>query len=226
MAGTGASAGSSVERVIAWLRAHIASSDLRPGASLPREIDIAAAVGVSRSSVREALIGLRALGLIDSRRRGGMRLLREPVLLDLRDWFPPRYDSKARSDEAMEFRAVVEQGLIELIFARISEAEIGQLRRILDGLADDSPSAAVIDAEKRLHRLLMKAARNRLALLLSGLITPIFDSVETPASAADFRRDHGALVTALEHRDHDAFVQAMRTHTTPYLRVQHDRRRR
>jgi DNA-binding FadR family transcriptional regulator len=222
MAGSGD--GSSIERVIAWLRGHIADGDLKPGDPLPREIDIAAAVGVARSSVREALTGLRALGLIDSRRRGGMRLLREPVLLDLREWFAPSYDSKPRHEEALEFRAVVEQGLIELVFARITDAEIAQLRKLFDSLAEDSPDAAVIEVEKRFHRLLMKASRNKLAILLSALITPVFDTVTSSYSVEQFRRDHLALVVSLERRDREAFTRAMRAHTSPYLRLQSTKR--
>jgi DNA-binding FadR family transcriptional regulator len=222
MAGNGD--GSSIERVIAWLRSHIAQGDLRPGDPLPREVDIAAAVGVARSSVREALTGLRALGLIDSRRRGGMRLLREPVLLDLREWFAPVYDSKPRHDEAMEFRAVVEQGLIDLVFARISDSDIAQLRKLFDGLADDASPAEVIETEKRFHRLLMKASRNKLAVLLSALITPVFNSVQADYPVAAFRRDHIALITALERRDRDGYTRAMRAHTAPYLRLQNAKR--
>jgi GntR family transcriptional repressor for pyruvate dehydrogenase complex len=213
--------GSSAARVISWLRAHIAERELSPGDALPREIDIAAAVGVARSSVREALTGLRALGIIDSRRRGGMRLVREPVLLDLRDWFAPTYDSRSRLDEAMEFRAVVEHGLAELVFARITEAEVAQLRRLVDAVPESCPIAEILEAEKRFHRLLIKGARNRLATLLSALVTPVFGSQPeaTPYSAADWRRDHGGLVAGLERRDRASFMRAMRAHLQPYLRL-------
>jgi DNA-binding FadR family transcriptional regulator len=208
------------ERVIAWLRAHIADRGLRPGDPLPRELDLAEAVGVARSSVREALIAMRVLGLIDARKRVGMRLLREPVLLDLRDWFAPRYDGAWRIDEAQEFRAVIEQGLIELIFARITAAEVAQLRRILDGVTGRTSVPEIHATETRFHRALITASRSKLALLFSALLTPMFESFCSPYTAEQWRSDHAELVATLERRDRAGFSRAMRAHTTAYLRLE------
>jgi DNA-binding FadR family transcriptional regulator len=207
------------ERVIAWLRAHIADRGLRPGDALPRELDIAAKLGVARSSVREALIALRVLGLIETRKRVGMRLLREPILLELRDWFTPRYDGSWRIDEAQEFRAVIEQGLIELIFAHITDAEVAQLRRLLEAVDERTSTAEIHAAETRFHRFLMKASRSKLALLFSALLTPMFESFIAPYSAAEWRQDHAGLVDTLERRDSVGFARAMRAHTVHYLRL-------
>ncbi|MFW5856510.1 MAG: FadR/GntR family transcriptional regulator, partial [Planctomycetota bacterium] len=71
-------------RVLAWIEARIDTDGLGVGDGLPREQEIAEAVGVGRSSVREALTTLKVLGIIEQRRKGGIRIVRDPVLLGLR----------------------------------------------------------------------------------------------------------------------------------------------
>jgi GntR family transcriptional regulator len=62
--------------VEAELRARLATGRLPVGAVLPREVDLAAELGVSRSVVRQALGALERDGLVRRRRRGGTRVLR------------------------------------------------------------------------------------------------------------------------------------------------------
>ena len=112
---------SAAERVLNWLERHIERQDLGPGDSLPKEVEIAAATKTGRSSVREALTALKALGIIASRRKGGIRIVRHPILLGLRGYFAEHYDFRERYLDAREFRAAMEWGLGEIIFANISQ---------------------------------------------------------------------------------------------------------
>jgi GntR family transcriptional repressor for pyruvate dehydrogenase complex len=52
---------------LAGLRQMIASGELTPGARFPPEPDLCDRLGVSRSSLREAVRSLSALGVIESR---------------------------------------------------------------------------------------------------------------------------------------------------------------
>ena len=54
-----------VEQVIAYLRDHVASEQLRPGSRLPSETTISEKLGVSRPVVREAMRTLAATGLVE-----------------------------------------------------------------------------------------------------------------------------------------------------------------
>jgi DNA-binding FadR family transcriptional regulator len=218
--------GSRAEHVVEWLRRFIDERELQPGDALPKELEIAAAAGVARSSVREALTALKVLGIVRSRRKGGLRMVREPVLLEMRPYLAERYHSRALLDEAMEFRAALEQGLAELIFAKISRRETAALRRICEQVrAAPAGQADLHSAERCFHRGLLAASRNRLAAVLSHLYIPIFASHESMAAGATegaetWLRGHLGLVEALERRDLAGFLRTMREHITPYIRIQ------
>ena len=61
------------------LRALIDSGEFPPGSRLPAERELAKLLGVSRASVREAMIALEVIGLVDVRVGNGV-LVCEPVL--------------------------------------------------------------------------------------------------------------------------------------------------
>lgn len=55
-------------RIGYWLERLIVSRRLQPGDRLPGEVDIAHALGVSRMTLRQALAGVEAKGLLERRR--------------------------------------------------------------------------------------------------------------------------------------------------------------
>ena len=56
------------------LREYITNKAFKPGDAIPKEIELAEALGVSRNVVREALSRLRMLGMIETKKRRGMVL--------------------------------------------------------------------------------------------------------------------------------------------------------
>ncbi|MCK7555515.1 winged helix-turn-helix domain-containing protein [Chitinophaga sedimenti] len=60
---------SMAEQVEQSLREYFAREAFKPGDPLPTELELAAALGVSRNVVREALSRFKMLGIIESKRR-------------------------------------------------------------------------------------------------------------------------------------------------------------
>jgi DNA-binding FadR family transcriptional regulator len=219
---TGRTTPDAAGRALAWLERHIADQHLAPGDALPTELEIAAAAGVGRSSVREALTALKVLGIIRSRRKGGIRIIRDPVLLELRPYFAERYDSAARFEDAMEFRAAIEWGLAPLILARVHPGTLTALRAVLQTVAAaTSPAQAAVEAaEVRFHTLLTLGSGNRLAGLFAKLYVPIFTPkyaippswTGAPEEIAEWLREHGALIDALAAGDARRFLRLLKKH--------------
>ncbi len=213
------------DRVLAWIQRYIEAKGIRAGGSLPGEIEMARAAGAGRSSVREALTALKALGIVTSRKKGGIRVVRDPVLLEIRDYLTERYQSRRRFKDALEFRAVMEWGLGELTFEKISAREIQTLYKIVEEMRKGSQTTSdLYAAEKMFHTVLTKASRNHLAALLGHLYTPIFDTLTARKADSGYRagrwiKEHFDLIQALERKDRRQFLTLLQRHVRTYWRA-------
>ncbi len=128
-----------------------------PGDLLPREDDLAEKLGVSRTSVREAVKVLSAKGLLQARRRVGVRVrardewnLLDPLVLS---WHPDVGRDKSLIDSLIEARRIIEPEAAALAairataddLARIEEAYLGMERNVRTDLE------ACCEADLRFH---------------------------------------------------------------------------
>jgi GntR family transcriptional repressor for pyruvate dehydrogenase complex len=211
------------EVVLEWIQRYIKHQGLTTGDSLPKEIEIAQATGASRSSVREALTSLKVLGIVRSRRHGGIRIMRPPVLLGIREFLIEEYGEPARFRQALEFRAIIELGMAQAIVQRIDKQHCAALRQLLADVKRTTKPLSLQDAEIQFHAILAQVVGNQLVLLLSEIYRPIFRSYATfsephPAyGVAEWTRDHLRLIEPLEEKDQALFVRRMQEHVAPYL---------
>ena len=61
---------SQVDKIEIRLEEYLKNENFNPGDLLPKETDLAQAMGVSRTAVREAISRFRMLGIIESRKIG------------------------------------------------------------------------------------------------------------------------------------------------------------
>src|SRR5215475_5228244 len=107
----------SVPRIAEDIQTLIRRERITAGGRLPTEQALADHFGVSRPLVREAIQVLRALGVVESRPRVGLRVLPfDPTTL-LRQMIP-RVQSDEERAELYEFRCLVEPALLELVAER------------------------------------------------------------------------------------------------------------
>src|SRR3954468_6507957 len=159
------------DQIAARLIELITERQLKPGDRLPPERELAATMGVSRSSLREALRALAMLGVAEMRQGDGTYLtslepekLRRPVGLVLAL-------SDAGLAELFEARKLVEPGLAALAAERIDDAAAAEITRCARASADKlEDAAAVMWNDMGLHGLLARAARNA---ILSRLLESI-----------------------------------------------------
>ena len=120
------------DKALAGLRQMIASGELGPGAKFPPEPELCDHLGVSRSSLREAVTALALVRVLDVRRGDGTyvtsldpELLLEPVA------FVADLQPDASVLEFFELRRVLEPAATALAAKRMSDDAIQALRRVL-----------------------------------------------------------------------------------------------
>lgn len=178
----------------------LAERELGPGARLPPERQLAAELGVSRSSLREGLRRLIDLGIVEARQGSGTYLA--PV--DLAD--------------LLDARLRLEPQAARLAAERRDEA---QLAALVDALAElratEHDAAAFAAADVRLHALVTETSGSlALRVLLAAVIDLLRYSRATtaadPAVRAATREQLERLVDAIRTQDADAAERAMHTH--------------
>lgn len=182
----------------------IAVGEFQPGQRLPSERDLAARLGLARSSVRDALARVARLGMLDIRRgrSGGAYVTTQwtrDVASSVRATLEPHW---SELEAAFDMRRLIES----LVAATAAERHDSDDRREILGALDDYESApdlaAAQRADLRLHHAIAKAAKNpRLLQLRDELLAEVSIgfSVEpfTPPLYAEALPVHRALAEAV-----------------------------
>ena len=205
------------QSVATQILALIHQGEFPAGERLPPERELALKLGVSRPSLREALIALEIGGQVEIRMGSGV------------------YVSEASAEEAgtvaalgdspselMQARAAIEGSIVVLASAHMTAAMLDRLRRTVERMrrlaaAGKSP----VEADRQFHMLIAEAAGNS---VLSRYLGELFDSRHDPIAAAmrghaesaqtwtAAVQEHEAVLRALQAGDPIAAQTAMRAH--------------
>lgn len=203
------------ELLVGRLRDHVEEAQLKTGDRLPPERQLAEDLGVSRASVRQALVALEVQGLIEIRHGGGSFLLRDdlnPVpfaqVLDLRRRLPDILDAR----EALEVK------LAELAAERHSAEDVVAIENALTKMANDIAAGQTgADGDAAFHGAITAAAHSPLlAHIMDQLADDIRDSRRESLAQADrppaSLAQHRVIADAIAAADPRAARKAMRHH--------------
>ena len=99
--------------------------------SIPNELELAAALGVARSVLREALSRLKMMGMIETRTRRGMILTEPTILGGMKRVVDPRILGEEALFDILGFRIALEIGICSDIFRNITPEDISELEEIV-----------------------------------------------------------------------------------------------
>jgi len=112
------------DQVFAQIRDQIMDHTWPPGAKIPSEKALAETLGVSRVSIREALHMLASLGLLESRQGEGTYVREYTGTIFLNTLLPSIALDKLDILHVLEYRKIVEKGIVSLVVKRAGNAEI------------------------------------------------------------------------------------------------------
>ena len=200
--------------------------NLKVGDSIPKELDLAEALGVSRTVVREALTRLRLMGLIETKKKSGSVITSPDLFGIMSRSMDPHILSQETLKEIFEIRLVLEIGMADFLFQRITKEDIKDLKEIVAKEPDVTDHHLFnIDHEIAFHGKLYDITRNETLKKFQGMLLPVFDYVHhsgllgKPTLLQKFV-SHKGLVDILEHGTPDEFRNAMRYHLeNHFLRI-------
>lgn len=197
-----------VQQIIDKITQSLIKGELKPGDRLPPEPELALQLGVSRTSLREALKTLGGLGVLVAKKRGGTfiatsgsKSMLDPLLFNL-------IIEKGSTDELFELRVLLEVDAIELVIRKASDQDLEQLAAELDRFERCIPDGdldllAQLDLE--FHLKLLEITKNSSFIRISQVVMQLFAyPIEKSLKKIGPRQvlaNHRALFRAITERD-------------------------
>ncbi|MEU6661138.1 FadR/GntR family transcriptional regulator [Streptomyces sp. NPDC046821] len=210
------------EQVLDRLRAYVADGGLRAGDRLPPERDLAARLGVSRASVKQAIVVLEVQGLVESRHGGGTYLLRDSLDAEPVERMVER---RRRLPDVLEAREALETKLAELAAERRTDEDLAALRTALDRMAADIDEGGHgVEGDRLFHAAVTAAAHSALlAEFMRSIAEQVTESrtesLRQPRRPARSLAQHRAILDAIESGRPAQAAAAMRRHVRTVAKV-------
>jgi DNA-binding GntR family transcriptional regulator len=180
------------------IQRRILSGETKPGERLSQQ-SLAKELGVAQGTVRESLLELQWLGLVESIDRLG-------VFVDKLD--------VPRICEAYQLREVLEGLAARLACGHAGRADITELRSMADEIyrraqSDDSETASI---DRHFHVRVIELARNNTLMRLSQTYRALGMTVRAFREPSIIHAEHLRIVEAIEHNFGDEAERQARSH--------------
>ena len=199
------------EEIVIQIKQLISKGELKPGDRIPSERELATMLGVSRPSVREAIMVLDAMGFLEARQGGGtfVRALTETSIMD-----PLAKLIEKRDPELLRSLAEVRMGLESwsayLAAQRATAADVAELRRLYGEMEEQAAQGGWDpDVDAEFHYAITAASHNSLQMHVLDSIHTLFHTT-IQVALMEFYRQEGHIRKLLTH--HREIMEAIAAH--------------
>lgn len=198
------------DEAITKIKDMIISGELSAGDRLPPEKELSEKLGLSRSSLREAVKALEIIRVLDVRRGDGTYVtsLEPKILTEAMSFIVDLHQDKSIL-EIFEVRRILEPAAAAMAAARISKEQINELRATMNNIDVDTSVESLVEHDLIFHGLIATAANNSyLGSVLDGLSSStvrarIWRGLTQEKAVDRTLAEHTAIIEALERGDAD-----------------------
>jgi DNA-binding FadR family transcriptional regulator len=202
------------------IKAFIVNSGLKSGDQLPTENSLAEQLGISKTTVREALKALENVGILEARHGVG-NFIKEFSYDAILENLPYSLETDVHSfEEIIEVRECLESHFLARDMDKFDDRDIEDLRSIYRALEKTNSPALLkeaIEAHSAFHRALYRHSGNRLLIKLIGVFSTlqrnlVLSNQYWTSDPDNFLVQHREIITAIEQRDTQKVVRVMGSH--------------
>lgn len=160
--------------IIQYIKNYIKENDLRSGDRLPSQEQMMGMMGVSRTSLREAMKTLEARNVLEARNGKGIYVgsQQDHTLLSLIDFA----QEKERILDTLEVRKILEREILKMVIHTITPDELTELGQITSVLMTKFRNGEQQTAEdKEFHYTIYRLSHNQVMYQLILSISSIMD---------------------------------------------------
>jgi GntR family transcriptional repressor for pyruvate dehydrogenase complex len=191
----------------------------KSGDKLPTERELSELFGVGRSSVREALSGLKALGIIEVRQGSGCYVKEVNLASLLLPIQGQIHNKRILVEEIMETRVAIELEIIRLAIQRATPIMLDKIESYLtlveEGSADEEKSTKS-SQHFAFEQLLAEMAGNRILIMMQNLIHDLWDDITSRGwrrrSMEISHREHMDIFQSIKNKDLPSALTKMENH--------------
>ncbi|NNC12935.1 FadR family transcriptional regulator [Planctomonas sp. JC2975] len=196
------------DEAILKIKEMITSGRLAPGDRLPPEKELSESLGLSRSSLREAVKALEVIRVLDVRRGDGTYVtsLEPRLLLEALSFVIDLHDDRSVL-EIFGVRRILEPAATKLAATRIADEQLDAVAGLIDNADSEAGIEALVQHDLEFHRAIVESCGND---YLAQLIESISSNTVrariwrglTQQDATDRTiAEHRAILAALRERD-------------------------
>ncbi len=212
------------QQVLENLEQYIVQRRLGPGDRLPPERELAAELGVSRGTMREALEWMESIGALSRHPRRGSVL--QPVDLGVLAQTIQFLVLRAPADLAELFvaRRMLEVSILDFVVVHATEADFARMEQANALMETELVAGTLgVSADRSFHRALFSAAGNKFLAQMGALLQGFFlnDRTRFVANIRHSRRtveEHREIIRALRDNNLPRAREVMCRHMDAYVR--------
>jgi len=216
------------DSVIEEIKRMINGGELKEGDKLPNQNEFAAHLGVSRTSLREALNTLTIIGVIEQRPRYGTVIRSRIPALYASHITPPLMSDAEATVELIEARKFIEIGAVELCVRNGTGGQIEEMKALIHDMTRAVKEKRIndyIEKDLAFHFLIAKASHNRFLLHLFVTLRGFMEQYMResfhllPWTLDRSLLHHHHIFQAIRNRDQARAVSGMKKHIIDIRRV-------
>ena len=193
---------------------YITEQGYKMDSQLPKETELAEIIGVSRVVIREALSRLRAIGVLETKRKKGTVLVSPKIFVVLKVIIASGLLDNDTQRDLYELRLMLEIGMADFITSKCTDDDIQNLIEIVkkEELATTTEDSIKLDIE--FHSYLYSITNNSSLSDFHFLLRRLFALYAPRTKDYKVKQiiSHAGLIEVLRLKNSDAFRTAMRLH--------------
>lgn len=211
-----------VDKIEMSLQEFFRNGSFEPGDPIPKEMELAEALGVSRTSIREALSRFKTLGIIESKKNRGMIITHPDILYNMQRVMDLKLLDRGTMKDIFELRLVLEIGIADLLFLRKTKEDLKELEEIVEKDENSKSKMEFRQHDIEFHSMLYKISGNETIQRFQKILLPIFEYVDNglyeinPDKTTGYVYHRGLLET-LKDGTPEGFRNNMRKHLMQYF---------
>jgi GntR family transcriptional repressor for pyruvate dehydrogenase complex len=188
------------------------------GEKIPSEAELCQMTGVSRVSVRTALKSLIAQGFLVSRQGDGTFVVDVSVDMNMDILVPIIGLDKKNILEVLEYRKILEVGIVPLVFKNLTGDDLGYLERNLEELEQTSEDRikTITELDLAFHRKLCLISGNSLIIKVNQILGNLFrksmEDVVVALGNQTGRRYHRKIFEAMQEGNQPKTIKILEEH--------------